>query len=645
MANGSGSVSLTDFGQKRRALQVAHPRWWEAERVRKGLTADAVERLTADAINAAVEGMKRRQDWRVAQLVSAARLYGNSRLLMVSGTSAIGAMMTRPKSLAVERLTDNVIQSVIDVSTARVGENKPRPYYLTDGGNWTLQRRAKALNKFTDGLFYETDAYSIGSDCQRDCQVFGDGFAFVRERHGRVVTERVLGAELWIDEAEAAYGHPWQMHWGRPVDREQLAAEFPEARQAIYDAPRANLIADGFPQNDADLVQVVESWHLRSGPEAEDGKHCVSIDGHLIEPLTDWPHDFFPFARWRWSPRPMGFWSQGVCEQLQGKQIELNRLLWTIQESMRRAGTYKVFLEAGSKVVKQHISNEIGAIIEYKGTPPTYFVPEAVSPQHYEQWQRIRQSMFEQVGVPLMTATGQKPPGLNSGEAQRQYRDTTNEAMKTKDRLNADAYLELAKVQIAIAREVAKREGHYEVRAPSGRRVDTVRLKASDLDPSGFEMRCFPTSSLPKDPAGRTQTTTEWVQAGWLTQRQAKRLMDLPDLEAVDSLQNAAEDILCRTLDAIADEGEYAPPEPTDDLQLAQEMVVEYINRGRAQGLEEENMDLLRTYQLQLQALMQLAMPPVPPPMPGMPGLPGGAPQAMPMAPPTSELLPNAPPG
>lgn len=629
----SQSLSRKDFQSTVRHLHVVRPRWWDV----KAYRGDHIDEQIAGSIGAVVSTLRTRQDTRIAQLVVAARLYGNSRLLSFLGAS-LGAIMSRPRAAVLERLTDNVIQSVVDTSTARVGENKPRPFFLTDGASWKLQRRAKNLNKFTNGLFYETDAYSLGSDAQRDAEVFGDGFVVSMERNGRVVSERVLAAELWVDEAEAVYGKPRQLHWVRAVDREQLAAEFPESKRLIYEAPRARLLEEGFPPNDADMVEVRESWHLRSSPEAEDGAHCISIEGHLIDPVKEWPHDFFPFARWRWSPRPLGYWSQGLCEQLQGKQLELNRLLWIIQESMRRAGSYKVFIEAGSKVVKQHVSNEIGAMVEYKGTPPTWFVPDAVSPQHYEQWQRIRQSMYEQAGVPLMVATGQKPAGLNSGEAQRVYRDTTNETMKTKDRFNTDAFMDLAKIDIAIAREIAKREGHYEVRSPSGRAVDTIRMKASDLDPSGFEMKCFPVSSLPKDPAGRTQTVTEWVQAGWLTQRQAKKLMDFPDLESVESLANAAEDIIQKTLDAMCDEGEYAPPEPTDDLSLAMEMVVEYINRGRSQNLEEDRMDLLRTYKVQLETLMQLGAPP--PPM-GAPGM--GGPTGVPMAPPTSELLPTAP--
>ncbi len=601
--------------------------------------------------------MQERQSTRIDNLVSCGRLYGNATIRGVSGLTT-SAMV--PKPLAKwQSISDNVTQNIVDTSTAKIGENKPRPYFLTDGGSFKVQRRAKRLNKFCEGIFYETKAYRLGSDAQRDAEIFGDGLLFVSIRNGRVHFERVLSAEVWVDEVDGLYGRPRQMHWVRGVDREELIAWVKDGDQsadfkkkaiaAILRAPKADLrVHTGSQPDSSDLIVVCESWHLRSGPDAKDGKHCISIDGALIDPATPWPHDFFPFARFQWSPRPMGFWGQGLCEQLSSKQLQLNKLDWAIDQSMHRAGTYKIFLESGSKVVKEHLSNDLGIIVEYKGTKPEYFVPQAVGQEYFQRRQQIIESMYEREGISMLQATGQKPAGLDSGEAQRVYRDTVNEGGKTKERLNEDAYMDLAKIAIAMAREVAEDEGSYEVTAPSGRILTSVKMSAEELDPSDFEMQCFPTSSLPKDPAGRLQTIQEYIQAGFMSPRQGRRALDFPDLEAVESLANASEDLLTKVLDAICDDGEFATPEPTDDLAMAKELVVEYINRGRTQDLEEDRLDLLRTWSAQVDALTSLMAPPAPPPgMPPPPGMDpmamGGGPQAVPMAPPQSALLPNAP--
>jgi hypothetical protein len=209
--------------------------------------------------------------------------------------------------------------------------------------------------------------------------------------------------------------------------------------------------------------------------------------------------------------------------------------------------------------------------------------------------------------------------------------------MKTRERNNEAAYIACAAISMAVARDISQRDGAYVVEAPHGRTMREVSMKAEELNPDNHSAKVFPTSSLPRDPGGRLATIQEYVQAGMMTQRQARRAIDFPDLEAVESLANAAEDLIAKILDAICDDGEYSPPEPTMDLQLAKEMVVEYLNRGAAQELDEERMDLLRTFNAQLDAM-------APPPIPmAPPGAPGGQPTGAPAPPPVSNLLPNVP--
>lgn len=602
----------------------------------------------ADAISATIKRMQMAQEARIRQAVIAARLYGNASLVGVGG---IMPQLLGPDRVAPDsgRLRDNVVQSVIDTATARIGENKPRPYFLTDGGSWRLQSKAKRLNKFAEGIFYEQKAYDIGSDAQRDGEVFGDGPIFVGEKEDRVYFERVLCTELWVDEVESAFAMPRELHWVRSIDRELLMGMFPDAKSIIRDAPRSPSLQYSRTGQSSDLVELRRSWHLPSRTfkkgEKSDGVYCVSIDGKLLCKPEEWGEQFFPFARFQWAPRPVGYWAQGLAERLQSKQIELNKLQATIQASMHRAGTYKVFLERGSKIVKEHVSNEIGAIVEFSGTKPIYEAPAPVSPDWYGRVDAIKLSMYEEAGVSLQSATGQKPAGLNSGEAQRVYRDTVAERLKTQERLNERGYIDLARIAIAMARRIAERTGKpYEVRSPQGRSLLPIKMSAEDLDDKDWSLQCFPTSSLPKDPAGRLATIQEYIQAGFMSPRQGRRALDFPDLEAIESLANADEDLITKILDDICDEGKLAPPEPTDNLELAKELVTEYINRSRLYELEPEKLDLLHDWAAMVddmlaareEAAMQAAAA-MAPPMDA-----GGVPQAVPEAPPVSPLLPRA---
>jgi hypothetical protein len=173
----------------------------------------------------------------------------------------------------------------------------------------------------------------------------------------------------------------------------------------------------------------------------------------------------------------------------------------------------------------------------------------------------------------------------------------------------------------------------------------------SDMLKDPFVIQCFNMSSLPRDPAGRMQKVTEMIQAGMITLKEGRRLLDYPDLEQVEKLANASEERIFQVLDQIIegpnkdDETEtqddcYTPPDTFMDLALAEELVVQYYNLYAAAKLEDDKLQQLRDFFEQVQALKQAAMPPQ---APG--AAPGGAPapQAAPEALPTSPLIPNGP--
>ncbi len=151
-----------------------------------------------------------------------------------------------------------------------------------------------------------------------------------------------------------------------------------------------------------------------------------------------------------------------------------------------------------------------------------------------------------------------------------------------------------------------------------------------------FIIQCFNESSLPRTPAGRLATITEQVQAGMLTLKEGRRLMRFSDLEQNEKLDNASEERIFQILDKIVEKGEFTPPDPAIDLELATELTIKYINLYLAANLEEEKADLLWKFFNQVQTLKQAAVPP--PPLAMAP-----TPQATPEAPPTSPLIPNSP--
>ena len=565
-----------------------HARWWLLE-----------GQQAADAVSTTLGRMRDGQTLRHTQWVISARLYGNLAPTSLAGVSFSKLATTQPALR--DRVSFNLIQSVVDTVTSKITKSRPRPYFLTSGGDYRQQRKAKGLNAFVDGLFYENATHQLGAKVFRDAAVWGDGFVHVFAKNGRVCHERVLPSELYVDDVEATYGAPRQMHRIKMIDRQVLAEAFPEHAGVIL-AANAARTEDTSRGNVADVLLVRESWHLPSAPGADDGRHCISIDGYLLTEPESWPHDFFPFARIQWTPRLFGFWGQGLAEQLMNIQLEVNKLLWLIQRSFHLAGSFKVLIENGSKIVKEHLTNDIGAIINYTGTPPSYVVPPTVPGEVFGHLNLLIAKAYEQAGISQLSAGSMKPAGLNSGRALREMVDIESDRFTTTGRAYEQLFLEVARLSIAVVKDLAE-AGDYEVATPSRSGLARVRWSEVELESDDYVMQCFPVSSLPNDPAGRLQTVQEYAQAGFLSARQARRLLDFPDLEQVESLANAAEQYLVEVLDRMVDEGVFTAPEPYDDLGMARELALEYYARGKSTGLEEERLELLRRFLAQIDAL------------------------------------------
>ena len=134
---------------------------------------------------------------RQVQYQTSAKLYGNSTLFGVNGLS-VAKVMT-PTSVPKDRITFNVVQSAIDTVTSKIAKNKPKPYFLTSGGNWAQQRKAKKLNKFVEGIFYEQETYKHATRIFKDACIFGDGVIHVYRKDDKICYERVMARELFTD--------------------------------------------------------------------------------------------------------------------------------------------------------------------------------------------------------------------------------------------------------------------------------------------------------------------------------------------------------------------------------------------------------------------------------------------------------------
>lgn len=598
--------------------------WWEASS--KG---DLAEQLLDTAAF-----LKEQQNQRQRAAAIHARMYGNMPIMNFAGTSF--SKLTVNVNLPLDRPTMNVIQSCTDTLTSRITQSRPRPVFLTDNSDYKQRSLAKQLNSFTAGELYQTEAYKLGVQVFRDALILGTGALKVIETDDkRVGLERTLVTELMVDNNDAFYGLPRSMYQLKLIDRSVLKELHPEVKSKIEQAEQAYPDGSNDSQRTAsDLVMVVEAWHLPSSKEATDGRHTIACTSGVI---FDEPYEKqdFPFVFFHYSERMAGLWAQGLCEQLQGTQIEINKILITIAKSIALVGVPRVFVEDGSKVVKSHLNDQIGAIVTYRGTKPSYEVAPVVPQEMYAQLQRLIDYAYQQSGVSSLAAQGAKPSGLNSGEAIRNYDDIQSDRFANLQKKYAEFYRELSHKILDKATEIAERDGSYQTIFPDKDGSKEINLPdVKKLTDNPFVIQCYDSSSLPRDPSGRLQKITEMMQAGLISPDEGRRLLDFPDIEQVDKLEAAAEERILKQLDDIVESGSYTPPDPYTNVQLALKLVVQYINLYTACKLEESKAQMLRDWHTSLLMLQQAAMPA---PAPGM------QPQATPEAPPTNPMIPNVP--
>ncbi len=602
-------------------------RWWEEKN----------EATRAQQLCATFAYLKQGQTSRLRQAAIFARMYSGQALFSFIGANM--SLLDQYSPLAPNRPTYNLVSAVTDTLVSKITQARPTPVFLTDNGDYKERNLAKKLNSFILGEFYRAKAYEVGEYILRDALVEGTGCVKIFETQDKKVgIERVLLTELFVDLQEAAFGEPRQLYQVKLFDRDVLEGMFPKAKKEVATAEKATI--DKSSQSSktvSDLVMVVEGWRLPSIPGAKDGRHTIACSsGELFD--ETWEKDTFPFVWLHHKKRQLGFWSMGVAESLMGTQYELNSLLDTISKSIKLMGVPRVFYDAGAKINKAAFVNKIGTLIPTQGGINSIKIDTSspVNADMYAERDRIIQFGFQQEGLSMLSATSQKPEGLDSGEAQRVYQDINSERFASLEKRYSNFYVDLAYQIIDKAKDISEREGKYDtifVDRKKGRKE--IELPKLTLLEDPFVIQAYTESSLPKDPAGRLQKVTEMIQSGMIDIQEGRRLLDFPDLGQMETLANSAEERVYMYLDDIVESGSYEPPDQFIPIPKAEQIVVQYINLYATCKLEERKMQMLRDWFAELQVLKQQAAPP-PPPQP--------VPQAQPQPLPQSPLVPNGNP-
>lgn len=580
------NIPVEYYNQTNPSGQEIKSRWWLTK-----------EKDAFTHVFGVVKRINENQSSRSYENIKYARLYQNMDLMSLQ--PGIYSRTAPPENYITNRITLNVVKSCIDTAASKIAKNKPRPTFLTTDGNFTMQQRAKQLTQYLDGLFDSIRVYEAAQKAFIAGCVFGDGVLHFYKDDGKVGCEHVLIDELTVDDTEGMYGSPRQLHRTKFISRDVLCEMFPDSKDLISQISPLNQTT----QTASDMIKVIESYHLPSGTHARDGRHSICVENCTLlwEPYNK---KYFPYLHWKWSPKLVGFFGQGLAEELAGIQLEINKILRNIQIAQHLMAVPRIFVENSSAVVTAHLNNDIGAVVKYTGAPPQFGVAPAMSAEVYNHLENLYRKAFEICGISQLSATAKKPAGITAGVALRELNDLESERFMIVSQRWEQFFLDAANICIDITEDLFEEDRSLAVVANNSKFIAKIAWKEVRMDADKYVMRVYPSALLPTQPAGRLQTVQELMQAGFLGKDEALSLLDFPDTPQAMSLATASRDNILKMIDLMLNKNEYSPPEPFMDLAQAVQITQQSYLRARNDNAPDDRLELLRRFMQQCKGML-----------------------------------------
>ncbi len=511
------------------------------------------------------------------------------------------------------RVPFNLIKLIIDTVAARIAKFRPRPRYLTDEGNYTLRKKADRLQRWVDMQFYTTELYQTAPRAFVDACIYGLGAIKVSRQDNEVIAERIYPGELLVDEHEAFFDTPRQLFQTKLLTKDVVKALWPGMTDII---DQSSFMSDKNKHDPlghdplSEQVEVVEAWHLPSSPEAGDGRRMVFVsEGSLTD--EKYVHHDFPFSFVRWMPEPRGFWGLGLAEDLLGIHLDVNTTIRKIEKSLELTASPQVWIQNGSSVDAEKITNIPGSVNFYTGDrPPTFLTPSAVPADVFAYLQQQIGRAFQIARLSESTVGGQIPSGLETGAAVRNFHDIGTESFSLPARAYEDLFLDLARKYVRTGKEIWQNDKKYSVVLEKDKfTVEKVPWKEVELDDrkDAFVIKVFPASSLSMSPSGRMADIQDLLNMQLISPEEGRALLDFEDLEASNDLATAVSENIDRILEKILDENTYEPPDPFTDLQLAMKKAQAMVQKATRMGVPEPRIAKLRMFARQASALIKRA--------------------------------------
>lgn len=495
--------------------------------------------------------------------------YSSTVTLDLSDTEVVGFYQRGTFNIeddTTSSIQENIIASCIETLCSKIASQKVRPFFNTVNGTFKEMQVARQAQIFFDQLYEENNVNSVITNAFKSACIFDKGIVKIGDDG---ITCR-LPWNVYIDPREASYNQITMVAERLPKTPGRLL----KIRYGIEKDVDYNL--DYTVYEYYDVLEHVKALYVEE-------LNLVKIEKY--EP------NIIPYVSIHYSDPIKGNTSQSVVDQLYGIQMQIDEILNVTKDSIQMNPGMTLLVPRTSNIKTNMLSNRTGQIIQYdpipnqSTSPITWATSDIISAQFIELLEKLKNDAYEIVGISQLSATSQKPEGLNSGVALSTMEDIESDRFEVQLNNVIRLYVDVAKSCLDIF------PPEEDILPP-----ETVRanIKWADivLARNNMKIQFSAAQSLSKDPSEKLKQLTALAQAGIIPQSHIATLMELPDLQSGYNIANNAYNAVMTFID---DTIKYGVPEfipeylPTDKGGLLESEIVNTMLSLAIKPIENAN--------------------------------------------------------
>ena len=446
-------------------------------------------------------------------------------------------------------IQENIIASCIETLCSKIASQKVRPFFNTVNGTFKEMQVARQAQTFFDQLYEENNVNRVITNAFKDACIFDKGTVKIADDG---ITNR-LPWNVYVDPREASYKQITHVAERLPKTPGRLL----KLKYGI----KADYNLDYTVYEYYDVLEHIKAVYVQELDILKQEKYEPNVIPYLFIYYSD------PIK---------SNTSQSVVDQLYGIQMQIDEILAVIKDSIQMNPGMTLMVPRSSNIKTNMLSNRTGQIIQYdpipgqSANPVTYATSDIISAQFVQMLDKLKNDAYEIVGISQLSATSQKPEGLNSGVALSTMEDIESDRFETQLNNVIRLYVDIAKACLDIFPPEKDILPNDLVRA-NIKWADIVEAR------NNMKIQFSAAQSLSKDPSEKLKQLTALAQAGVIPQSHIATLMELPDLQNGYNLANNAFNAVYTFIDDVIKNGvPESIPEylPTDKGQLLETEIV-----------------------------------------------------------------------